>query len=304
MRYWKPQSSIGRWLAVLLLIVVSIGGVVLGQRLTQLLAGTPEDWPINLQLYSQVLLFVGLTVFAGALLYRIIATFTLRYVLDRNGLYITWLGNRAVVPLDHIQSVDIGITGYQKPRQLLGGIGSYWGQSDLPDGKKLHLFATQPLSKCLVIQTANDLYVISPDDHVAFVQDLEQRRNLGATKPLSVAVEPSRMFLYAFWNDRTIRALLLITFVINLAVVAVIANQYPNLDANIEMRFDAVGEVTAVEPRHQILFLPLAALSLSLLNIVLGLFLYQSQQLGARLLQGTSVIVQILFGIAIITILR
>ncbi|MEM8534940.1 MAG: PH domain-containing protein [Chloroflexota bacterium] len=304
MRYWTPQSSIGRWFAILLLIVVSIGGGILGQRLTHLLAGTPEDWPINLQLYSQVLLFVGLTIFAGALLYRILATFTLRYVLDRNGLYVTWLGNRAVIPLDSIQSVDIGITGYQKPRQFLGGIGSYWGQSDLPDGKKLHLFATQPLSKCLVIQTANDLYVISPADHAAFVQDLEQRRNLGATKPLSVAVEPSRMFLYAFWNDRTIRALLLITFVINLAVVAVIAGQYPNLDTNIEMRFDAIGEVTAVEPRHQILFLPLAALSLSLLNIVLGLFLYQSQQLGARLLQGTSVIVQILFGIAIITILR
>lgn len=304
MRYWTPQSSIGRWFAILLLIVVSIGGGILGQRLTHLLAGTPEDWPINLQLYSQVLLFVGLTIFAGALLYRILATFTLRYVLDRNGLYVTWLGNRAVIPLDSIQSVDIGITGYQKPRQFLGGIGSYWGQSDLPDGKKLHLFATQPLSKCLVIQTANDLYVISPADHAAFVQDLEQRRNLGATKPLSVAVEPSRMFLYAFWNDRTIRVLLLITFVINLAVVAVIAGQYPNLDTNIEMRFDAIGEVTAVEPRHQILFLPLAALSLSLLNIVLGLFLYQSQQLGARLLQGTSVIVQILFGIAIITILR
>ena len=304
MRYWAPQSSIGRWLAIIILLIVSIGVVILGQRLSNLLAGTPEDWPINLQLYSQVLLFVGLAVFAGALLYRILSIFTLRYVLDRNGLYVTWLGNRAVVPLDHIQSVDIGITGYRKPWQLFGSIGSYWGQSDLPDGKKLHLFATQPLNKCLVIQTSNDLYVISPANHVAFVQDLEQRRNLGATKPLSVAVEPSRMFLYAFWNDRTVRALLLITFVINLAVVAVIASQYPSLDANIEMRFDAVGEVTAVEPRHQILFLPLAALSLSLLNIVLGLFLYQSQQLGAQLLQGTSVIVQILFGIAIITILR
>ncbi|NOK61148.1 MAG: hypothetical protein GFH27_549307n131 [Chloroflexi bacterium AL-W] len=304
MRYWKPQPSIGRWIAILLLIVVSIGAGLLGQQLTQLLAGAPENWPINLQLYSQVLLFVGLTVFAGTLLYRILATFTLRYVLDRNGLYVTWLGNRAVVPLDLIQSVDIGITGYQKPRQLLGGIGSYWGQSDLPDGKKLHLFATQPLNKCLVIQTADDVYVISPADHGAFVQDLEQRRNLGVTKPLSVAVEPSRIFLYAFWHDRTIRTLLLITFVINLAVLAVLAGRYPNLDSSIAMRFDAVGEVTAMEPRHQILFLPLAALSLSFLNIILGLFLYQNQQLGARLLQGASVIVQILFGIAIITILR
>ena len=38
--------------------------------------------------------------------------------------------------------------------------------------------------------------------------------------------------------------------------------------------------------------------------VVIGLLFYRRQQLGARLLQGASVVVQILFGIATITIIR
>ena len=48
----------------------------------------------------------------------------------------------------------------------------------------------------------------------------------------------------------------------------------------------------------------IAALGLSLLNTVVGLTLYRRQQLGARVLQGASVVVQILFGIAVVTIIR
>jgi lipopolysaccharide export LptBFGC system permease protein LptF len=53
-----------------------------------------------------------------------------------------------------------------------------------------------------------------------------------------------------------------------------------------------------------VLFLPLAACALSLLNTVVGLAFYRQQQLGARLLQGASVVVQLLFGVAVATIIR
>jgi hypothetical protein len=304
MRRWKPQPFIGRWLALLLLAVTLLGAGVLGVQLGQMLAGPPESWRFDLSIYAQVLELVSLLLLAGALAYRAASALTLVYELDRNGLYITWLGNRAVVPLDQIQSVDVGVVAGRVPLRLVQGIGYYWGQGRTADGKRLHLFATRPPSRCLVVYTADDAYAISPADHEAFVQDLEQRRNLGATKPLASTIEPSRVFLYVFWNDTTVRTLLLIAFVLNLLVLALLAVRYPALDSMVRMRFDAAGQVSDLRPRHQVLFLPLAAFGLSLLNTVVGLLLYRSQQLGARLLQGTSVIVQLLFGIATITIIR
>lgn len=304
MRHWKPQPSAGRWIGLFLLIVALAGVVALGLVIRQSLSGPPESWPVDLALYGQVLGFLALLVVAGVLAYRVASAFRLGYELDRNGLYITWLGNRAVVPLDQIHSVDMGLVARRMPWRILQGIGYYWGQGRTDDGKLLHLFATLPPERCLIVYTADQAYAISPSDPEAFVQDLEQRRNLGATKPLAPAVQPSRIFLYAFWNDRTVRILLLIALVLNLVVLALLAARYPDLGPTVRMRFNAAGQVAELRPRHQVLFLPLAALGLTLLNTTLGLACYQRQRIGARILQGASVIVQVLFGLAVMTIIR
>lgn len=304
MRRWKAHSSIGRHLALLLLAVVLAGLALVARQLGQALSGPPESWRVDLSVYGLALELIALLLLAGALAYRGFSAFTLGYELDRNGLYITWLGNRAVVPLDQIQSVDLGLSGARLPWRAVQGIGYYWGQGRTADGRRLHLFSTQPLSQVLVVYTAEDVYAISPDDHEAFVQDLEQRRNLGATKPLAATFQPSRMFLYDFWNDSTVRILLFIAFALNLVALGILAARYPSLEPMIRMHFDAAGQVSDLRPRHQILFLPLAAFSLSLFNMLVGLLFYRSQQIGARLLQGASVMVQVLFGIATITIIR
>jgi Bacterial PH domain len=304
MRHWKPQPSAGRWFGLLLLIMVIAGAGALVLRIARSLAGPPETWQVNLPLYGLVLALLALLALAGVLAYRVAGALTLGYQLDRNGLYINWLGNRAVVPLDKIQSVDVGVVAQQIPWRLFQGIGYYWGRGRTADGKSLHLFATRPPARCLVIYTPDEAYAITPLDPDAFVQELEQRRNLGATKPLAPTVESSRIFLYAFWNDHTVRILLLVTLLLNLCILALLASRYPELGPTVRLRFNAAGQVAELRPRHQVLFLPLAAFGLSLLNMVLGLACYQRQQLGARLLQGASVIVQVLFGLAIITIIR
>jgi len=304
MRRWRPQPSPGRWIGLLLMLAALAGAAALGVRLAQALSGSPQSWQITLGLYWQIVGLLVLLLLAGALAYRTLAAFTLSYELDRNGLYIIWLGNRAVVPLDQIQSVDLGVTPARMPWRLVQGIGYYWGQGYTAEGKRLHLFATQPPERCLLINTRDAAYAISPEGHNAFVQDLEQRRNLGATQTLTPSFEPSRMFLYSFWNDSTVRGLLLVAFVLNLLVLGVLMARYSALAPVLRMRFDPAGQVADLRPRHQILFLPLAAFGLTLLNIALGLLVYQRQQLGARLLQGASLIVQILFGIAMLTIIR
>jgi hypothetical protein len=304
MRRWNPQFSIGRWIAVALLIATLVAAGLVGAQLAGALSGPPESWQVNLGVYGRLVGLVGLLLLAGALAYRAASAFTLGYELDRNGLYVVWLGNRAVIPLERIQSVDLGVVPARVPWRPVQGIGYYWGRGRTLDGRRLHLFSTQPLARALVIYTPEEAFAISPADHEAFVQDLEQRRNLGATKPLAATFQPSRIFLYDFWNDTTVRILLVIAFALNLAVLGVLAARYPLLEPLIRMRFDAAGQVSDLRPRHQVLFLPLAAFGLSLLNTVLGLLIYRAQPIGARLLQGASVLVQLLFGIAALTIIR
>jgi hypothetical protein len=205
------------------------------------------------------------------------------------------------VPLDRVTSIDAGVAA-ALPYGPAQAVGSYWGRGRAAAGD-VHLFATRPPAQSLVIYTTDAAYAISPADPEVFVQELEQRRNLGAAKPLAPTVEPSRMFLYAFWNDPTVRWLMLLALGLNLAALALLAARYPALAPLVEMRFDATGAVAELRPRHQALFLPLAAFGLSLLNTALGLALYRREQLGARLLQGASVIVQMLFVVALAAVI-
>jgi hypothetical protein len=302
MRRWKPQAGFGIWIALGLLIGGIAGIGYLGFALAQVLLQPPETWPVDLQLYSQFVALQALLVIAAVLLYRILAALTLNYELDRNGLYITWLGNRAVVPLAEIQTVDLGVKTPRIPLGPLQAIGSYWGRGRV-ENRELHLFSTIPPQRSLAICTPSAIFSISPAEREAFVQDLEQRRNLGSTKSLTASTQPSRIFLSAFWNDQTVRWLLMIAFALNVLLLGILAARYPMLASDIEMRFNELGEVAEFRPRHQVLFLPLAAFGLALFNTALGLLTYRQLPIGARLLQAASVLVQILFGIAIVTII-
>lgn len=302
MRRWKPRSANGRWIALGLLIL-ALGGVTLAViGLVRRLSGSPDQWQIDAGAFGLLLLLIVSLLAAIWSAHRLIAALTLTYDIDRNGLYIRWAGNQAIIPLERIVTIDLGAGPVFLPLGVLQRVGTYWGRAFASEAP-LYLYATQPPGECLIVYTADAAYALSPEDPEAFVQDLEQRRNLGATKPMQPALEYSRAFHYAFWRDGTVLALVTAAAVINLLALGLIAVAYPSLAPLVEMRFDATGELAELRPRHQTLFLPLAALGLSLLNTAVGLALYERLPLGARLLQGASVIVQLLFLIAVAQIL-
>jgi hypothetical protein len=248
----------------------------------------------------RVLAGLALLLVTGALAYRVAAAVSLAYAVDRNGVYILWLGNRATIPLQAIESIDVGVSA---PASPLRGIAYFHGRAALPGGRTLHRFTTVPTTQALVLYTAEAAYAISPQEGDAFIQDLEQRRRLGAIQPLATGVEAGRAFLYAFWDDRVIRAALVVAALLNLAFLGWLMASYPGLPSMLELRSDAAGEATTLAPRHQILFLPLAAAALGLLNTGLGLTLYGREPVGARMLQIASAGTQILFAVAALSIL-
>jgi hypothetical protein len=303
MRRWFPQPSPGRIIGLIVIVAALALAALLGVRLVGALARPPEQWQVDLELFGQLVALLALLALAGLLVYRVVGSWTLAYELDRNGLYILWAGNRATIPLGQIERVDVGAPDARLPLSPLRGVGYYRGRGRTADGRTLHLFATRSLARSLVLHTATDAYAISPADPDAFVQDLEQRRNLGAVKPLAAALEPGRIFFYAFWNDALVRRALVVALALNLLLLGFLASRYPGLGSTVQMRFNAAGDLAELRPRHQVLFLPLAAFVVSLLNTGVGLTIYAREQAGARMLQLGSVLVQVLFAIAVLSIL-
>jgi hypothetical protein len=306
MRNWQPQSSLARWVATVLLVLTLAGSIFFLIEIANAVLLPPEQWPVNDRLYMVFLGFIALVSLSVYLAYRVAGAFTLRYSLDRNGLYIHWLGNTAIIPLGQITTIESG-AGYELPRgQVLArSIGFYRGQMALPGGRPLQLFGTaSPISpQTLIVHTADAAYALSPVEPDTFVQELEQRRRLGVIQQLTPTIKRGGLLSYAFWADHTIFWAISGAVVLNLMLFGIAMLDYQQLPSLIQFRFDQEGNLAELRPRHQILFLPLAAATIMLLNAGFGLVLYSREVAGARLLQFGSIIVQVLFGVAIVAIL-
>jgi hypothetical protein len=303
MRRWKPQPSWRLAAALVSLIAAATGLIVVLLPFGILLALPPAEWPINRELFLRGLAALALGLLTALLAYRFATALTLAYTMDRNGLYILWLGNRAVVPLQAIERVERGLSGIGGSGLALIGFGYLYRRARLADGRMLHYFSSRSLAQTLLVYTAHDVYAISPQESDIFVQELEQRRRMGPIQQLPPGFEAGRAFSYAFWEDRQVQVSLLVAALLNLALFGWLMSIYPDLPTLIDLRRDATGALAALSPRHQILFLPLAGLVSGLINLGLGIALYARTTTGARLLQVGSAVVQVLFLVAALTIL-
>lgn len=304
MRRWKPQPTWRRRAAVAALIVATLAMLGMTLPLGLDLLRPISDWPINRDLFLRLLVSLILVVTMVVMAYRVATAFTLTYAVDRNGLYIRWLGSSVAISLQAIQSIEQGVRLPMGSGSLFADLGYLHGQVQLADGRRLHRFTTQPLANSLLVYTAKEVYAISPQDPTTFIQDLEQRQRIGAAQIRSLEVEVQRPFIYLFWEDPFIRVSLLAAVGVNLGLVGWLMNIYPDLPALIDLRANALGTPTTMAPGYQILMLPMVGALLGLLNSAIALLLYQREPTGARLLLMGAFAVQLLFLVAVLTILR
>jgi hypothetical protein len=255
-----------------------------------------------LDFFLRFLGFLLMLFLAGTSWMRFLRVVTLWYGLDRNVVYIGSLGNQEMVPLEDILRLDFGVRVDGLPVPIIQGIGCYWGTGTSSDSASVMVRSTIPPSRCIFIVTHQGTYAISPEEIELFVQELEQRRDLGATKQHAIEVVHGPWFNTPFWNDVSSIYLLALALVVNIIAVGLLSWYYPILPAEVEMRFDAVGGVSELRARHQVLFLPLAAFGVTLVNFFGALVFFRYEKLVARMLQGASVVVQILFCVAVIMI--
>jgi hypothetical protein len=154
----------------------------------------------------------------------------------------------------------------------------------------------------LVLVTPGTAFAISPHDPEGFVQAFEARRELGPNRLLEQEIRRASWFGWRIWSDQTTWVLLGAAMVINLGLFGYLCARFPNLDLQLPLHFDSLGQVDRIGTRTELFALPIIGLIILGTNLILGLALYRRERAGSYLLWGTAAAVQALFWLATFSI--
>jgi hypothetical protein len=207
--------------------------------------------------------------------------------VDRNAVTIRWANVRQIIPLTNIQQIIQG--GVQDADKLrwMHWPAPYVRPAYSPDLHEVTLFATQPLPDCLLLDTGNAVFAISPTDQTAFLTILQERFRLGAVQ----ALQPSQQRTTTserFWGPGQVGPTLLGVGLLGvLMLFGLLMIQFPHL------------------PNKEVLFrLPVIGLFAWVVNGGWGLWMVNRRQpVGAYLLWGGTIVVQIFLLFALYSIL-
>lgn len=303
MNRWAARRSLGIWVGLLLVVALWGGAVWAGMSLAGQLQGSPKDWPLTLESFGLLLAALGGFSFGGIGLYRALSALTLYYRIDRNAVTIHWLGNTAVVPMDRITAVDIGVKAQRLPTIFSRSFGYRRGTAWSADDTPVYLFATTALPQTVILYTSSSAYAISPAKRDAFVQEVEGRRGLGIVQGQTEGVVRTTRVSYPFWTDRTVRACLALGLVLNLALWGILSSRYTQLAETVALRFDATGSPVSSVSREQVLALPLIGLLAWLANAGLGVGIYRLSRVGTVLLLVGAIVIQSLLAVSLLGII-
>ncbi len=292
---WRPRPSAGGRLG----FVASVA--VLAATLGAAYWATQQ--PVSLAM------FVGLL---GAVL-GVIATllfavwtygyYSLRYRLEGDGLAIDWLLVHERLPYRTIDAVYGGQRLTDAPR--VRGItwpGYYVGRLRARNLGVLRVFASSVTRTDLtVVLTELGGFALSPDDAFrnALVERLEQARRAPA-RPAPQAAVPRQRQLGRALADPWLLVCAVASLVVLLAMLGYIMDRYETLPELLTLRLDAIGEAEAARPRFELFHLPSVGATALLVDVLLGIWLYQWEPLAARLLWAAPVLVQAVLAIAVL----
>ncbi|MCL5961235.1 MAG: PH domain-containing protein [Chloroflexi bacterium] len=297
MSEWRPTPSPGGYVGLAILVVLAAGA---GRLVWQMLSAPRIDL---------VLFLVGLGILValaliGLFAYLTVGYFNLRYFLDRNGLVISWAGERQYIPMESVDKIVSG-SGIDSKIRIRGinWPGYHVGHENLGERGELVVYSTVSLSRQLFICTPTLIYGISPRDPERFLKELELRRNLGITSFQRQMTDRSRLLSFPLWSDRGAHLLVASATILNLAMFAFLSQRYPGLPSRLPTHFNALGQVDLIGQSIEMFKIPFIGLIALLVNTVVAFVAHEWDRMGGYLLLGASGLVQIVLWIAMLNIL-
>lgn len=269
-----------------------------------LMLARPIDW---LKFTLGVLLLATLPLLVH-LIYRTWSLFTLEYWVDRNAITISWAGVRQAIPLYRVQRIiqgnvnDLGKPGLQ-----------HWPASHIRSSqtlsmKQLQLFSTLPLNQCTLLELENAVIAISPEQAERFIEVVQERYSLGPAIDVSDARQPSSLIQHGWHYVAGLDFVSIVLLGIGISGVIILFGtlmiRFPNLPADLVMRYNADGLPELIRSKAWLFLLPAIGLMSWIINGLWGGWMAARNQLvGAYMLWGGAIIVQVVSLLALIELM-
>ncbi|MEX1020728.1 MAG: PH domain-containing protein [Litorilinea sp.] len=282
-----------RWEGLLVVLwVVLIQGLVLVWMARR---------PVDLIKFFLVVLLVASVPLLFYLLQRAWAAFSLEYWIDRNALTMVWSGRREVVALPAIRRIIRGSAAPQIEPTWSQWPAPYIGQGEAGELQNIRMVATRPLDECLLIETDDRVYAISPADNAGFLAALQERFRLGPVRLFSAELAQTGRI------SSGATSLLLIGggLVGAMILFGLLMIRYPDLPDALAFQYNSDGVPLVVRQKTALFLLPVIGLLAWVFNGLWGLWMvYRRQITGAYMLWGGAIVVQLCALMALISLIN
>jgi hypothetical protein len=233
--------------------------------------------------------------------------YTLRYALGQDGVTIDWLFHHEQLPYSAIDALYSGqrLTEALRVRGI-NWPGYYVGRARARSLGVLRVFAsTLDRGSLTILLTDLGGYVLSPDPtfRTELIEHLERVRGDGAG-PAPPAVRPLRATPLTIGPVSRPRQLTRA-----LADPWLLAGALASLCGVLAMlglimdRYESLPELVAQRPRFELFHLPSVGASVLLLDVLLGMWVYEREPYAARLLWAAPLLVQAVLLVALLRLL-
>jgi hypothetical protein len=258
--------------------------------------------PADTLKFLLVVVVVGSLPLLAHLLLRTWAAFTLEYWVDRNAVTVRWGYMRQIIPLPGVaqislgQDLPVGNPGFLHwPAPYLRSVGS---------DDTLQLFATRPPEECVLIETADSLYALSPADPQAMIASVQERYAMGPSQVLAPARLRATRLERILPADRLGQWLLVGGLLGVLVLFGVVMISFPNLPEVLTVRYNSAGLPEEIREKGALYRLPIIGLLAWSINGAGGLFLMSQRQLvAAYMLWSGALVVQIFSLLALVSLI-
>jgi hypothetical protein len=259
--------------------------------------------PVGWSSFLLLLIFVATLPVLVHLTRRTWGAFNLEYWLDRNALRVRWAGTCQVIPLHCILRIIEGVDERAVRPSFLDWPSPYVRIVEGGQGQRLVRLASVPLDQCLLIETDDGIFAISPADPISFLEELQALNRLGLSRTLPLVREQPTNYYALATESPAGRWLLLAGLVGCLALFGYLMIRFPNLPESLVFHYNRQGVPDSIRPKNSLFLLPAVGLLTYLTNTLAGLWMrMQGQPSGAYLFWTGSLLVQALSLLALFSL--
>jgi hypothetical protein len=293
---FKPPPCRTRWEGLIVAFWIVVADLLflvwMGRR--------PIDWIKFLLIFAAV----GSLPVLAYILYRSWAALSMEYWIDRNAITLHWANTQQVIPVQSVQRVIQGLPNLEPVAE------QRWPAPFLGPARTLGLahvqmVATRPLEECLLLDTGETVFAVSPRDPAGFIEGLQARYRLGPVLQLHLARVRSSFWERLFGGEVAGPALLGIGLIGVLLLFGILMVRFPDLPDALAFHYNSDGLPDVVREKSALFLLPAIGLLAWTINGMWGLWLaFHQQRTGAYMLWTGAIIVQICSYLALTSLMN